>query len=375
MFSSVARFKLKLLSILVLAVLGPVAAVGWAIGRASSRPNHLAAPPPTVVGGALTLLGSNAYISLNASSAASGETRIDDIFGAEYDGIGTGLARDVAWIDSISSGCTLDTTGAPRRSYGIAGDTRCTKSAGTNTLTNIGVYGFAQGGDTNWAGYFNGDAFVDGQLVVDSRVSITGSETFGQGFSIVNADTNRTIANFYGAISQITGTNDATAGNENVIGVHGEAGAVKSAGTNTVNNVGVECAAYSGDTNDCFKSTYGNNEFNLNSGESLFYGTGAPEAALFGNTLNMNTHNITNVGTLSGTAVSVQTLHCTFTTCTGTIALSGTSATVTVFSGATCSCSDTNTTAPLLFGCAVSGTTLTIGTASSTTHTVAYTCE
>ncbi len=133
-----------------------------------------------------------------------------------------GRATGNAWNNTGVEGSNYGSAG--KFNYGVSG----VSSAGTATSENTGVrgsafgsginrgiYGFANGGTENWAGYFDGNTKIIGDLHVDGNILGTIAPAPGEDFHITNpsgdlrADLNYYEPNDAGSLV-LYGANDST---------------------------------------------------------------------------------------------------------------------------------------------------------------------
>jgi hypothetical protein len=91
------------------------------------------------------------------------------VFGRAFNWAGNGRTAYAYGVYGYADGTEAgDNAGNENYNYGIYGYATG-DSIPKGTVTNIGVYGTADDGDTNWAGYFTGANTYIGGLVVDSN--------------------------------------------------------------------------------------------------------------------------------------------------------------------------------------------------------------
>ena len=115
--------------------------------------------------------GSDTIISLSSAddslifrNPAAGGT--DSVFLQQLVNLETGNTGNFTVLD-INGGGSFDTTAGNRSSYGLDINVASTESAGSNTLTNVGLRVDVSGGDTNYSGLFNGGNFGIGTTAPD----------------------------------------------------------------------------------------------------------------------------------------------------------------------------------------------------------------
>jgi hypothetical protein len=87
----------------------------------------------------------------------------------------TGLTDTNRVIYGTNTNSEYNTTTRVIRATALYGLANGTRTSGSNDLINIGVYGKAENGQVNWAGYFDGNAFVNGDVTVtDEAYDATG---------------------------------------------------------------------------------------------------------------------------------------------------------------------------------------------------------
>lgn len=115
--------------------------------------------------GAFTDDGTNVTLSGTAALTSTAGNTLSSTYS------GTAQTTDRAAANVVSAG-TFDTTAAVHTSYGVIADSHSTRSAGTNTLTNVGLYATATGGQVNkglWVA--SGDAQMDGNVTLGNSTS------------------------------------------------------------------------------------------------------------------------------------------------------------------------------------------------------------
>jgi hypothetical protein len=255
-------------------------------------------------GGDMENLSVNGDITLNGSNPSfQNQQLVNDPNGIWFSNLLTGVTHDVKMIDSVPNG-SINTTAGPLLAEGGAFDNRTTKSAGSNTLTNYGVYGNAINGDVNYSGYFdNGSFIVNGQATMNS-ITLQGNETQHYAINSTNVDTART-APFTSISVVLAGTNNTTVGGQQNVAISGAASATRSAGSNPVNNIGLYGNATGGQNNySCYCDSGGLTQIQ---GDSVFaaiaFMLGSPTAIQLGGAINANGNSITSIltATITGT--------------------------------------------------------------------------
>lgn len=100
-------------------------------------------------------------------------------YGCYVENNSTGATNDLVGFQVLNT-ATLDCTAAGRIAYGTAGAVTATRSAGANNLTNVGLYGYASGGQVNRGLWVDtGTAQIDEALNVDGAATFNGNVTVG----------------------------------------------------------------------------------------------------------------------------------------------------------------------------------------------------
>ena len=161
--------------------------------------------------------GSDTLITLSANDdsilfrnpASSGT---DSAFTFEVENLATGLTTaNFKNLFSSSSG-TLNTTSASLTNYAGYFSNTSTESAGANTLTNVGLYATASGGDANYSGIFESGNFGIGDTTPASLFTVGASDAFqidSSGNIVAIGGAAHSISNSTGALvinSATTGT-------------------------------------------------------------------------------------------------------------------------------------------------------------------------
>jgi hypothetical protein len=191
----------------------------------------------------------NGPITTNDTSSVQGTQQWNDNTGIWLASTQTNTTVAVKPFDSVVT-TTSDTTAGPLQTEGAAFDNRATKSAGSNTLTNYGLFSSAQGGDINYSGFFDQGTFVvNGQAQMTS-ILMTGNPTVQptSDLSITDASTGKT-ANFNSIIATAGGSVNTTTSVLTNAGIQGAATATRSAGANALTNIGVLGTASGAQTN------------------------------------------------------------------------------------------------------------------------------
>jgi hypothetical protein len=166
---------------------------------------------------------------------------------------------------------SYDTTAGGLFVIAVEAITSSTRSAGGNSLTNIGLYSEASGAQVNyglWVGA--GLTRLDGAVTINSSLDVTGTTTLGDaitdthtingaltvngptgntnGMSFVNSFAGQT-GNNHGVDVAYSGTYDTTAGQLFPIGIQSVVSATRSAGGNSLNNIALYAEASGADVN------------------------------------------------------------------------------------------------------------------------------
>ncbi|HEY8933850.1 MAG TPA: tail fiber domain-containing protein [Cyclobacteriaceae bacterium] len=193
------------------------------VGVAPAAGNKLTVTTSTA-GQLQGIYATNSQVGAGSSTAvrgdASGSTNTN--FGIYGTATGGGLGATGLYGSATNSASsqgvygTVSGTGITN-AYGVKG------SATSTSATNYGVYGDASGGTTNWAGYFKGNAAIEGGLALGSTTDFgtsgqvltsTGSgtapiwATAGSSPLISNSGTNNIFGGVSAGASNTTGINN-----------------------------------------------------------------------------------------------------------------------------------------------------------------------
>jgi hypothetical protein len=207
-------------------------------------------------------------LTLSGSGSPQGQQLLTVPNGLWVQNVNVGMTQDLKTLDMVLTP-SMDTSFGPLIAVGGGFDNRTTKLAGTNLLTNYGIYASAQNGDVNYSGYFDHGSFIVNGPATMSTIGITGQSSLGYGYSITNVETARTTPQMMGVMSQIAGSSDTTDADKSNYGVSAIASAQRAAGANDVINYGVYASALGGQQN--FSGFFDQGTFQVQN-QSIFNG-------------------------------------------------------------------------------------------------------
>lgn len=242
-----------------------------------------------------TLNGATALASSNSNTITASYT-------------GTSQTTDRLTLHVTNSG-TYDATAAQRIAYGVNSQLTATRSAGSNNLINIAIFGSATGSQDDRALQTNagnvlfnqvsGNTAIGTSANASIRLNVGSSQHGITSISNPAASTSGKIA--MQAIT--TGTYDLTGGSTTALGIDAQAVGTRSAGATNLVNVGVRTTASGGQVNTALQTIDGNVYLNTTSGNT---GVGYVHGATIPAKLSVSGGTSTAVASSAGTLLELQ---------------------------------------------------------------------